>query len=162
MVEPKNHHHMLCSSSSPPDACELRCGEWDHAGCGWCTAAVWKPTDEQMVAMGLDPEKPDSWPHHALCSKWFWKLRGATTCSCRRFWGQEAKPQGKQMPVEKYRVTVSAAMGFSREGYADTYDDAVAMSRRFTEETGKPAVIAEAEKGMAGWLYRVMDRLESL
>jgi len=66
------------------------------------------------------------------------------------------------MPVEKYRVTVSTVMGFSREGYADTYEDAVVMSRRFTQETGKPAVIAEAEKGMAGWLYRVMDRLESL
>ncbi len=53
----------------------------------------WRPDDESLRGMGLDPTKPDTWPHHGLCCNWTWHLTYALTCSCRRFWGQEQKPR---------------------------------------------------------------------
>jgi hypothetical protein len=58
------------------------------------------------------------------------------------------------MPIEKYRITVEGPMGFLREGYADSYVDAQAIARVFTQATGKRAVISEATHGVAGWFYR--------
>ncbi len=60
------------------------------------------------------------------------------------------------MSIPKFRVTVSWAMGFLREGYADTLPDARALAQVFANATGKPAVLEEAGQGQAGWLYRAL------
>ena len=88
------HHHSLCSSFVPdPSQCRI-CKGWDHSQCSWCVSrSAWRPADEDLIAMGLNPTKPDTWPHHGLCSKWIVKLYGALTCSCRRFWGEAQKPK---------------------------------------------------------------------